>query len=208
MWLIFNAGQYFQKLFSRRFFLISSALNAFLFFTGESAAASEKRGVLRPPGSLPEKEFLARCTKCQKCLQVCHMRVITPLPLSAGFPAAGTPAVSYRNGYCDLCMKCVDVCPYGAIRHIGKEETSIGVAVIVKKYCIAWDWVGCVACVDRCPLKAIELDEVKRPFIIKEKCNGCGECEVVCPALSLRSSKGAGKGVIVVPWGDEGGYEE
>lgn len=188
--------------------LIGAAVS--LFFNTVSTAAAgaiKKVKFLRPPGSLPEDEFLARCTKCQKCLQACHTRVITPLSFSAGFSVAGTPTISFRKNYCDLCMKCVDVCPFGAIKPIKKEEVRIGIAVIIKEACVAWDWEGCVNCIEKCPEKAIELDEHKRPYIINEKCNGCGICELVCPTMSLRSAKINKKGVIVVPWGEEGNYE-
>ena len=35
--------------------------------------------VLRPPGALPEDEFMARCIKCARCIDVCPTDVLEPL---------------------------------------------------------------------------------------------------------------------------------
>ena len=35
--------------------------------------------VLRPPGALPEGEFMARCIKCARCIDVCPTDVLEPL---------------------------------------------------------------------------------------------------------------------------------
>ena len=35
--------------------------------------------VLRPPGAVPESEFMARCIKCARCIDVCPTDVLEPL---------------------------------------------------------------------------------------------------------------------------------
>jgi ferredoxin len=39
--------------------------------------------LIRPPGSLPEKEFLARCIKCGQCMRVCPTNIVQPAGLEA-----------------------------------------------------------------------------------------------------------------------------
>ncbi|SCP98354.1 4Fe-4S binding protein [Anaerobium acetethylicum] len=43
--------------------------------------------------------------------------------------------------------------------------------------------VGCGACVDVCPVSAIELKEDKA--VIGEACIGCGACEGECPVSAI-----------------------
>jgi len=156
---------------------------------------------LRPPGAMDEDNFLARCNRCQKCVQVCPTRVIVPLSLSEGVIRMNTPKVSFGQSYCNSCLKCSQVCPTGALQPVTKETLDIGVAVLVEKDCVAWDWIGCTVCVDECPEKAIILDENKRPVVIPEKCNGCGICELKCPSTSIMK-RASGKGIIVMKRGD------
>lgn len=43
---------------------------------------------------------------------------------------------------------------------------------------------GCLAfydCVRACPFGAIEIDEIGLPYVIPEKCTGCGICARICP---------------------------
>ena len=52
---------------------------------------------LRPPGALPENEFLARCLHCGQCAQVCPFNCIvlrTGFNFSSG--RAGTPQIFPR----------------------------------------------------------------------------------------------------------------
>ena len=75
-------------------------------------------------------------------------------------------------------------------------------AVVVKEACIAWDWKGCTVCVEACPQEAITLDDQQRPVVDDETCDGCGLCQLICPASSLRSyshSEADGVGIIVIP---------
>ena len=162
--------------------------------------ASEKPIPLRPPGALPEDGFMSRCNRCQKCVQVCPTRVIFPAAAEYGFTKINTPVIVFKGGYCNSCLKCSRICPTEALRPVTEKTLDIGVAVIKEKDCVAWGWVGCTVCVDKCPLKAVYLNDSKQPVIIPEKCNGCGICQKECPSTSLgRGIKG--KGIIVEPRG-------
>jgi ferredoxin len=87
---------------------------------------------------------------------------------------------------------CGQVCPTGALRDLPLEEKKfarIGTAIIVRSKCLAWEQMKtCLVCDEACPYDAIEFREVtdfigtfKRPFVIEEKCMGCGLCEQKCP---------------------------
>lgn len=170
----------------------------FLFVSTRAFARQKADSFLRPPGAVAESDFLARCNRCQRCVQVCPTKVIMPAGFGAGVLTVNTPVVTFNRSYCNSCMKCTQVCPTSALTPTAKEEMDIGVAEIIKADCVAWDWVGCTVCVDKCPLKAIVLDEGKKPVIDAVKCNGCGICQHECPSTSLRVAI-KGKGVIVVP---------
>jgi ferredoxin-type protein NapG len=179
---------------TRRTFLSAAAA---VCVSPDSLFADNKEDtLLRPPGALSENSFLAKCNRCQKCVQICPTNIIIPASFEHGLLKANTPVISFKRSYCNSCLKCSEICPTGALQPVTKETLDIGLAVIIEKDCVAWDWTGCTVCVDNCPTKAICLDEYKRPVIIPEKCNGCGICELKCPSISLRSSI-LGKGIIV-----------
>lgn len=184
---------------SRRVFIVNLFLTALLLPKREVFGFFRKvRIFIRPPGAIAEDEFLKRCIKCGACVQVCPQRVIVPLSLSDTVVGSSTPTMNFNRGYCDLCMRCVSICPTDAIVEIDSQDVKIGLAVIDKVSCVAWDWQGCVVCVERCPEKAIYLDDEKRPHVISELCNGCGLCELICPSTSLRSGNTyIEKGVVV-----------
>lgn len=156
---------------------------------------------LRPPGILNEKDFMSKCIKCQKCLAVCHTRVIVPISVQEGRKAVMTPTLNFKQGYCDLCMDCVEVCPTGALLPVDPDAVKIGIAKIIPEICIAWNWGGCIECYEKCPYDAISLDDKKRPVVDEIKCNGCGLCENICPSSSLRAYdlEKSGKGIVIKP---------
>lgn len=168
---------------------------------GGLAYAESERTFIRPPGILNEKDFLAKCIKCQKCLAICHTQVIVPVSWSEGRKAINTPTLKFVQGYCDLCMDCVEVCPTGALMPVDPDEVVIGIAEINPNLCVAWDWTGCIECFEACPYDAISLDDKKRPIVHTDKCNGCGLCEQICPSSSLRGYNLAkmGKAIVVKP---------
>lgn len=142
--------------------------------------------LLRPPGALPEEDFLKRCIKCIKCVQVCPYRSIKTIPVSWGLKY-GTPAIVARETPCYVCMKCPPVCPTGALDNklTEKQNIRMGVAEINRELCLAYNGVICRACFERCPIyrEAIILKEEMYPEVQREKCLGCGICENVCPTI-------------------------
>jgi polyferredoxin len=149
--------------------------------------------LIRPPGSIPEADFLNACLRCGKCMKACPTNGIQPVFVEAGLNGIWTPRLIPRIGGCEKnCNLCGQVCPTGAIRNLPLEEKTfarMGTAVIDRTRCIAWEQDKvCLICDEACPFNAISsLNEVVRgviilrPFIDERICTGCGLCEARCP---------------------------
>lgn len=135
------------------------------------------RGV-RPPGALPEEEFLKRCIKCGQCMRICPTNIITPGGLEGGVENLWTPVLNFRAGSsgCQLnCVACGQVCPTEAIRPFTLEEKlgtgnsarkgpiRVGMAFVDQSRCLPWSFdIPCIVCQETCPVtpKAIYLREL------------------------------------------------
>lgn len=84
------------------------ALGGLLRFSGRNDR------FIRPPGALPEEEFLSVCIRCDKCRAVCPHGLISPVPLTESVISAGTPVL---QGYCPRCRLCIYACPTGALKN-------------------------------------------------------------------------------------------
>jgi polyferredoxin len=133
--------------------------------------------LIRPPGSLPEPEFLKRCIKCGQCERVCPTNVIQPDIANAGLEGLWTPTLNMRTGSsgCQMnCTACSHICPTAAIRPISIEEKlgrgafekagfiQIGTAFIDRGRCLPWAMdKPCIVCQENCPVspKAIFVKE-------------------------------------------------
>lgn len=145
---------------------------------------------LRPPGAVPEEIFPAKCIRCGRCVEVCPYRSVTMLDVRSGIHA-GTPLIEAEKIPCYLCMKCVDVCPTGSLLRVSQEDTRMGLAVIDRFSCAAWQGTTlCRTCYDKCPYseKAIQLDQLK-PVIVDQFCTGCGLCTNGCPVTTPDGKK-------------------
>jgi len=161
---------------------------------GSAFSTKTKAGtLLRPPGALVEQDFLDACLRCGECMKGCPTHALQPALFQAGLEGMFTPVLTPRAGACEeQCNLCGQICPTGAIRNLTLEEKQyavIGNATIERNLCIAWEQGKvCLICDEVCPYDAVEfrlvkdeLGTIKRPFVIEEKCVGCGQCEKGCP---------------------------
>lgn len=136
----------------------------------------------RPPGALPEEEFLSRCIHCYLCQDVCPPGCIQMKP-DDEFDRQ-TPYIIPRLKACTLCLKCGEVCPTGALRPLQEpRDVRMGVAVVDETICVSHLRTGaCGACFTACPIRgeAITQGLFNAPFVHAEHCTGCGLCEEVC----------------------------
>jgi polyferredoxin len=174
------AGEIINPDISRRGFVLSLAGGALAV---PAIRLSNKLGrnwyykIIRPPGTLVEKEFLARCIKCGQCMRICPTNVIQPGGIEGGMENLWTPVLNNRIGSsgCQLnCVACGQICPTAAIRPItlseklGKDEFAaagpikLGTAFVDRNRCLPWSFdKPCIVCQENCPVspKAIYTQE-------------------------------------------------
>lgn len=137
--------------------------------------------LIRPPGSLDEERFLARCIRCGQCMRVCPTNIIQPALLESGIQGLWTPAISYRlgNSGCQLnCIACGEVCPTAAIRPFSLEEKlgvgdfsaagplRLGTAFVDRGRCLPWAMDRpCLVCHEVCPVSPKAIF-VRTEFVI------------------------------------------
>jgi ferredoxin-type protein NapG len=71
---------------------------------------------IRPPGALPEDDFLAACVRCGLCVRDCPYNTLKLAELGDNV-ATGTPYFLARDIPCEMCedIPCVVACPTGAL---------------------------------------------------------------------------------------------
>jgi len=186
------AGESSRPDLSRRGFLYSMAGGVGLGFLVEQspfAPLRDKQQLIRPPGALPESEFLTTCIRCGECMKSCLTNTLQPSLWEAGLAGLWTPKLDLRFAACEQeCNVCGKVCPTQAIRSLSLEEKThakLGTAVLRKEMCLVWAQDKlCLICDEICPYDAIvfrTIEGYRRPVVVSSRCNGCGYCEQRCP---------------------------
>ena len=159
-------------------------------------ASSLPTMAIRPPGALPEEEFLGACIRCGLCVRDCPYDILMLGQLGDDV-VAGTPYFSARTGPCEMCedIPCIPACPTNALDHALTDinESRMGLAVVVdQETCIAFFGLRCEVCFNVCPIRgeAITLDYQHNtrsgkhalfiPIVHSDACTGCGLCEKAC----------------------------
>ena len=159
--------------------------------TEKSAASSEPKPAssaapnvwLRPPGALyPDKSFRDTCSRCRKCVEVCPAQCIQID--RTGRRGNGAPFIAPEEMPCVVCdgLKCMHVCPTGALTPIPLTEINMGTAVWNETLCLRSKGEQCTICIDTCPVGEVAIDlRDGKVHVIEDGCIGCGVCQQRCP---------------------------
>ena len=155
-----------------------------------------RNNLLRPPGALPESEFLEKCHRCGNCVKNCPANAIFPLAERQQTNLANTPYIDPDEQPCVICdsLACMYVCPSGALQPVYAEDIKIGLAVFNIETCLRTKEVACTYCIDTCPIgaEAIHLTADGIVKVIESGCTGCGVCQYACPT--------APKSIVIEPY--------
>jgi len=149
---------------------------------------------LRPPGALPEEQFVSTCSRCGDCVQVCPVRAIKIEPGGRG---GGFPFIDPDESPCVLCdgLHCMHHCPSGALVPTLLADIDMGTAKFREVDCLRSASQDCSICVDKCPVGSTALELRYGGITVNEQgCTGCGVCEHYCPTKP--------KAIVVVPRAD------
>lgn len=151
---------------------------------------------IRPPGALPEEDFVSACVRCGLCVRDCPYETLRLAAVDEPV-ANGTPYFLARDVPCEMCddIPCVAACPTGALdpRLENIDDAQMGTAVLVgHETCLNYQGLRCDVCYRVCPLidEAITLERRANertghhalfiPTVVTDKCTGCGKCEKAC----------------------------
>lgn len=170
---------------------------------GRGAGTAGMEAGLRPPGALPEDEFLSRCIRCFRCGDACPNRSIVPLNEINGEDFSrkpkdserDTPIIFPRRQACTLCngvegdtLRCTEACPTGALQLVHRtagemqDKVEMGHARLDTNICYSYNGASCGVCVRACPFEGLALKAglFEKPILDPAYCVGCGCCERAC----------------------------
>lgn len=167
-----------------------------------AAGTGDAVACVRPPGALPEEDFLSTCIRCGRCSDACPNRCIVAfteesgreVSMAPGAGQRGTPVIFPRRQACMLCngvpgdtLRCTAACPTGALTPVlktteGIRSLEMGTAEVDEHLCYSFNGASCGVCVRACPLEgsALRAGLWERPIVDPDVCIGCGLCERSC----------------------------
>lgn len=155
-------------------------------------------GILRAPGALPEKEFLAACIRCYKCQDACEPGAIQFYTEKDG-SRYHTPYVDPERAGCPLCNKCGPACPTGAILPFeDMTNVDMGSVELIEDLCLSYKAKrirheqSLLMDLDRSPTESEARAERRGP---------CGECFMFCPLRNraIKLEPGAFLAPVIFP---------
>jgi len=147
---------------------------------------------VRPPGAVPEVEFLLLCSRCNDCVDACPHDVIFKPSYENAKIYGDTPFLNLSEKSCEFCtdFPCISACTKDALLKV-EETPKIGVAKIFRDHCLGAQGQHCDYCSRSCPkeFNALSIGDDRVPIIDEDKCVGCGKCEYICPSITGKAIK-------------------
>jgi len=137
----------------------------------------------RPPWACDESLFIQRCTRCDRCIEACELKLL--FRGSGGFPE-----IRFTEAGCDFCGDCLKACPNQALdAPLPAPSLAWKWRATIGARCLSRRGIVCRACGDACETEAIRFRLLTggraEPELDTQLCNGCGECLAVCPEQSI-----------------------
>ena len=172
--------------------------------TRGSASSAVTHALVRPPGALPEPDFLATCKRCHRCVEACPPGAIFRAGPALGPNLEQTPLLYVDQRPCVLCedVPCAAACPSGALQPINLADLALGKAEVSVEACLNTQGDNCRECVDACPVGSAAIGFASEVVPqIRDACVGCGQCVVACRAhpKALAVIPTEAKGDAIVP---------
>lgn len=143
---------------------------------------SARKVVVRPPWARDETAFLAACTRCCDCVNVCPQHILV-------LDQKARPTVDFSRGECTFCGECAKACqPQALEKREGAPPWQFKAQI--QNNCLAKTNVVCRACGDACAVQAIRFSPAPmaaaQPAVDGGLCTGCGACYSPCPVQAIR----------------------
>ena len=149
------------------------------FFAGRQMQGTVS---FRPPWSLSELQFTARCSRCDDCVSACPSGLL--VRGDGGFPVA-----DFKRAACTFCADCVRVCATGALAR-SEDQMPWNFGIEIAANCLPLQGVECRVCGEACDSAAIRfrprLGGNARPEVDSASCTGCGACIAPCPVQAIQ----------------------
>ena len=195
--------------------------------SGARLESSPENLPVRPPGSVPEQEFLQMCIRCGECFKACPNNVLQAEGFQQGFEGLWAPLVNADWAGCESsCNACGQVCPTGAIRELPLAEKKVvrmGLAIVNQETCLPFAGKeDCDLCVVECNAAgyhAIEYQQVHTevdddgnpledsgflaPVVLADKCVGCGLCQTRCNVINVKDRHVLQESAIIIEAGED-----
>lgn len=136
--------------------------------------------LIRPPGALDERAFLAACLRCYRCQDACEIGAIQFFT-EGNYKNFHTPYVNPAIKSCNLCMQCTKLCPTTALVPMEVEErakVSMASVELRKDLCLSYK----AKTIRNEQAMLMELGRAATESqAIVERRGPCGECYMFCP---------------------------
>lgn len=149
-------------------------------FSRTPKAQLDTQAPQRMPWLVDEQAFIADCSRCNKCIDVCETTIIVN-------GEGGFPEVDFNKGECTLCEKCADVCPEPLFTP--RNEKPWNQIAKINDKCLSLQGIECRVCGENCEYAAIkfrlQVGGSAKPTLNESDCTGCGGCIKPCPANAI-----------------------